>query len=131
MSEKRSTSADSISAGSPEGTPPARVIPITSARRLREREAPAASPGTPNEDELEYRAKILGMDKLELLEEMVRFQQERSSRGDLTLEMMGRGRHLFQALEEKAETQELRLLARSYRRHLDHEISARRRAPEG
>ena len=127
MSEKRSTSADLISERIPEGTPSARVIPITSARRFRDRETPVAG----NEDELEYRAKILGMYKLELLEEMVRFQQERSSRGDLTLEMMGRGRHLFQALEEKAETQELRLLARSYRRHLDHEISARRRAPEG
>ena len=69
-----------------------------------------------------YRAMILSMDKLELLEEMVRFQEERSSMGQLTLAMMIKGRHLFKALEETAETQELKILTRSYRRHLDFEL---------
>jgi hypothetical protein len=39
------------------------------------------------------------------------------------VEMMARGKYLFKALEERAETQELQLLARSYRRHLEHEMS--------
>lgn len=71
-----------------------------------------------------YHAMILGMDKLELLEEMVRFQEERSKLGHLTLSMMVRGKILFKALEDSAETQELRLLTRSYRRHLEHELAA-------
>ena len=69
-----------------------------------------------------YHAKVLAMDKLELLEEMVRFQEERTHSGALSLAMMVRGRHLFKALEESAETQELKLLTRSYRRHLDFEL---------
>ncbi len=73
-----------------------------------------------------YQARILGMDKLELLEEMVRFQEERSRVGKLSLEMMVRGRYLFKALEENAETEELRLLARSFRRHLDYELAVLR-----
>ena len=75
-------------------------------------------------DDMAYRAMILSMDKLELLEEMVRFQEERSRRGSLSLAMMLKGKYLFKALEENAETQELRILTRSYRRHLEHEITA-------
>ena len=54
---------------------------------------------------------------------MVSFQQERTRKGELTLEMMARGKYLFKALEERAETRELQLLAESYRRHLEHEMS--------
>jgi len=71
----------------------------------------------------EYHARILAMGKLELLEEMVRFQEERSKLGSLTPQMMVRGKHLFKALESTAETQELRLLTRSYRRHLEYELA--------
>lgn len=70
-----------------------------------------------------YRAQILAMDKLELLEEMVRFQEERTRQGTLSVQMMVRGKALFDALEKHAETEELRLLARSYRRHLDYELA--------
>jgi|GEM_PF-977708 len=73
-------------------------------------------------DDYAYRARILGMDKLELLEEMVRFQEERSALGHLTPEMMVRGKILFKALEDTAETHELQLLTRSYRRHLEFEL---------
>ena len=69
-----------------------------------------------------YQIQINRMSKMELLEEMVRYQDERSQKGKLTLTMMVRGRILFQALEMNAETDELRLLASSYRRHLEHEI---------
>src|SRR4051812_36457245 len=74
-------------------------------------------------EEPEYRARVLGMDKLQLLEEMVRFQEERSRLGHLTATMMVRGKFLFKALEDAAETQELRLLTRSYRRHLEFELA--------
>ncbi len=79
-----------------------------------------------NTEELAYQAKILSMDKVELLEEMVRYQEERKSIGSLSHPMMVRGRYLFKALEENADTQELKILSRSYRRHLDHEIQALR-----
>ena len=69
-----------------------------------------------------YQTQINRMSKIELLEEMVRFQEERSAKGALSLTLMVRGRILFRALESHAETDELRLLASSYRRHLEHEI---------
>lgn len=72
----------------------------------------------------EYSLKIATMDKMELLEEMVRFQEKRSRIGHLTLEMMLEGRCLFEALEQNAETIELRILCRSYKRHLEHELAA-------
>jgi hypothetical protein len=70
-----------------------------------------------------YQAKILAMEKLELLDEMVRFQEERTRIGHLTPTMMARGQYLFKALENSAETRELHILARSYRRHLEHELA--------
>ena len=70
-----------------------------------------------------YQTQINRMNKIELLDEMVRFQERRSSKEKLTLTMMVRGRILFRALEIQAETEDLRLLASSYRRHLDHEIN--------
>ncbi len=82
-------------------------------------------------DDHAYQARILSMDKLELLEEMVRFQEERSRLGHLTLTMMVRGRYLFSALEKASETNELRLLARSYRRHLEFELTAFRNNEAG
>ncbi len=78
-------------------------------------------------EELEpaYHAQILGMGKLDLLREMVRFQDERNRRGFLDTQMMVQGQILFRALEKVAETQELRSLARSYNRHLRFELEAR------
>lgn len=72
----------------------------------------------------DYQDKIQRMDKLELLEEMMKFQEERAQVGHLTFKMMIQGKILFKALEENACTQELRLLARSYRRHLKFELEA-------
>jgi len=72
----------------------------------------------------QYETQINRMNKYELLEEMVRFQEDRSSKDQLSLEMMVRGQILFRALEATAETSELRLLAGSYRRHLEHEIES-------
>jgi hypothetical protein len=65
------------------------------------------------------------MDKVELLHEMMLFQKERSKLGYLTIQMMIHGQILFQALEENAETEDLRLLASSYRKHLKCELNNR------
>src|SRR3989338_4126004 len=88
------------------------VVSIQALRRLRTAE---------NEDPL-YHARIGRIDKLQLLEELVRFQEERTRLGSLTPELMVKGKALFSALETHAETNELQLLARSYRRHLDYEM---------
>ncbi len=111
------------------GTPLAQVRPeimnntnVVSLSEFRQFKAHVQS-RTPTPEEYEYQARILVMDKLELLEEMLRYQQERSTIGHLTPMMMIQGRSLFRALEEKSETQELRVLARSYRRHLEQELA--------
>lgn len=93
-------------------TPPENIINLTAERFSR------------NKNDPQYETKIARMNKYELLEEMVRFQEERSEKGRLSLEMMVRGQILFRALETTAETSELRLLASSYRRHLEHEIES-------
>ena len=93
------------------------VVSLKAAREIKEAQ---------KNEEHAYHARILVMDKTELLEEMVRFQEERSQIGHLTLPMMVRGKILFKALEESAETQELKLLTRSYRRHLEYEMTAYR-----
>ena len=72
--------------------------------------------------DLSYQLKINAMDKTELLEEMVRFNEARARVGPMTLPLMVQGRILFRALELAAYTQELKILASSYRRQLDHEI---------
>ncbi len=90
------------------------VISLRSYKALRETDA----------EDLAYRARILSMSKVELLEEMVRFQEERKGHATLPVSLMLRGRYLFQALEETADSQELKILSRSYRRHLDYELAA-------
>ncbi|MBL7714011.1 MAG: hypothetical protein JNL01_01000 [Bdellovibrionales bacterium] len=82
------------------------------------------------DQEMAYKARILGMDKLQLLEEMVRFQEEKANAasGKMSVEMMIRGHYLFKQLEEHAETQELRILTRSYRRHLEMELAEVKKA---
>jgi hypothetical protein len=69
-----------------------------------------------------YQTKITQMDRLELLEEMVRFQQERSSVDKLNLKLLLNGRILFKALAETSVTPEMRLLTRSYFNHLTYEL---------
>jgi|GEM_PF-2372997 len=70
----------------------------------------------------EYQIRINRMDKMELLEEMVRFNDSRSKGEKMSFALMIQGRILFKALELMAQTQELRLLAGSYRKHLEHEL---------
>ncbi len=89
------------------------VISLKVAREIKDTEA----------EERAYEKMILSLSKTELLDEMVRFQEERTKMGKLTLPMMVRGKHLFKALEEQAETQELRTLTGAYRRHLEYELA--------
>ena len=90
-----------------------KVVSLSAVREIKKAE----------QEDPDYERRIAGLDKLQLLEEMVQFQEERSRSGRLSLAMMVRGKILFKALEETAETHELRLLTRSYRRHLDHEMA--------
>lgn len=69
-----------------------------------------------------YQIHIQGLDKFELLNEMIRYQEERTAIGQLTPGLMVRGRILFSALEIHAETEALRSLSGSYKRHLGYEI---------
>ena len=69
-----------------------------------------------------YRDWVNRLEKVELLEEMMRFQEERSKEGPLSLKTIVQGQLLFAVLEEKAETEELRHLAKSFRRHLECEL---------
>jgi hypothetical protein len=64
---------------------------------------------------------IRSMDKMQLLEEMVRFQEERSALGQearMTKPMILRGIAIFTGLEKTCDTPEMYSLASSYRRHL-------------
>jgi len=70
----------------------------------------------------DYKTYIYRLDKYDLLVEMVQFQEDRARVGCLTIDMMHKGIILFRALEEASETNELRLLTRSYRRHLEEEL---------
>lgn len=71
-----------------------------------------------------YQALIQSLDKTELLEEMVNFQEERTKVGQLTERMMIQGQILFARLEIVAESAELRELAKTYRNHLRYELEA-------
>ncbi len=81
------------------------------------------------QDDPSYHTKITRMNKFELLEEMARYHESKSGLIDPPLEVLVRGRILFRALELTAETNELQMLASSYRRQLEHEINQRQRAP--
>lgn len=89
-----------------------KVLHLQSLREVRKTE----------EAEAECIKRIRTMDKITLLDEMVRFQEERSKTGHLTLSMIVRGRVLFDLLEKQAETRGLQAITGAYRRHLEHEM---------
>ena len=69
----------------------------------------------------DYKKLVGSMDKIQLLEAMVDFQETRTAEGKLTPELIAYGLVLFKALTENAETPELKTLSRSYYRHLTYE----------
>jgi hypothetical protein len=72
-----------------------------------------------------YQKRIDGLDMMLLLEEMVKYQEQKPKDKELVFSMV-RGVILFTALEQKCNTDELRLLAGSYKRHLQHELAVKR-----
>jgi hypothetical protein len=71
-----------------------------------------------------YEIELMGMDKLELLEEMVRFQELRGKQRDvcgehIPPETIERGLILFKQLKKNAETPELETLCASYLKSLE------------
>ncbi len=79
----------------------------------------------------EYQLYIDSLDKLQLLNEMVNFQHQRSEKGKLDATLMTQGLVLFRRLEQEAESEGLRSLAHSYRRHLEHELADYLKDPKG
>lgn len=61
------------------------------------------------------------LSKHELLEEMVNYHDAQKQAGEMTYELLFRGMALFELLEIEAETRELQILSRSFRRHLEYE----------
>jgi uncharacterized protein YejL (UPF0352 family) len=76
-----------------------------------------------------YQRKIDAMSSDQLVEEMVHFQEKRAATGKLTPSLIIHGQILFEALEKNAKTKKLQALARSYHRHLKHELEHQRRKP--
>lgn len=72
-----------------------------------------------------YQKRIDGLDMPALLEEMIKYQEQNPKDKALTFSMV-RGIILFTALSQKCNTEELRLLATSYVRHLQHELAIKR-----
>lgn len=72
-----------------------------------------------------YRAKVASMDKIALMEEMVRWQETRSA-GDRSQLSVVRGRIIFDQLEKTCCTPEMKTLASSYKRQLESEFSRKK-----
>jgi hypothetical protein len=69
-----------------------------------------------------YSIKLKQMNKTELLEELIRFQKERSLFEGPSLEMILQGELLFQALITHCESTEMQKFAKTYLKHLKHEL---------
>ena len=68
-----------------------------------------------------YIDKIRKMDKLELLQEMVYYQEEKGASRSATPDLIQRGLVLFRALVEIAESKELRDVCKNYYNKLNQE----------
>jgi hypothetical protein len=71
---------------------------------------------------LEYQTQVAAMDKIQLLEEMTKLQDQRAKQKDLELSEMIKGVALFNMLHKTAETEALKELTRSYLRNLELQI---------
>lgn len=61
-------------------------------------------------------------DKQTLLNQMVDFQERRKAGVKLDITMILEGIELFKSLESTADTEELRVLSKSYFKYLEHEL---------
>lgn len=78
----------------------------------------------------EYKKKIQAMDKLELLEEMVRFYEDWNIIDVPALEMIIKGMIFFEILKDKCETEELKHSTEFYYGLLELELKNYERANE-
>jgi hypothetical protein len=69
-----------------------------------------------------YNIYLNNLDMMGLLEEITKFQEERSRVGRLTIDMIKRGIPLWKALHKNAETPELITLSKSYLNNLKYEL---------
>jgi hypothetical protein len=103
-----------------EGIPGVRMIGMPTAReRFEQRIRIDQEMRNPS-----YEVKVAAMDKVTLLDEMIRFQDEQMNTKEPTREQLIRGRILFQALLRSAETEELRKLSGDYKTRLEDEYKS-------
>jgi hypothetical protein len=109
-----------LSSSASEGLPGVRMIAMPTAReRFEQRIRIDQEMRNPC-----YESKVAGMDKVTLLDEMIRFQDEQIKTREPSREQLIRGRILFQALLRTAETDELRKLSGDYKTRLEDEYKS-------
>ena len=69
-----------------------------------------------------YQARIAKMDRLELVNEVIKFNEERYEHGGLNKELIVRGLILFKNMADNAETPNFKEFARTYCKHLELEL---------
>jgi len=87
-------------------------------------------PITQDFQDTEYLATVMTMDKLELLDEMIRFQQMGGLK-NITIMAAVRASHLFEVLEATAETNELKEVCMTYRSRLKELLDSKREVKNG
>jgi hypothetical protein len=109
-----------LTSSASEGLPGVRMIGMPTAReRFEQRIRIDQEMRNPS-----YESKVAAMDKVTLLDEMIRFQDEQMKTREPSREQLIRGRILFQALLRTAETDELRKLSGDYKTRLEDEYKS-------
>ena len=109
-----------VTSSASEGIPGVRMIGMPTAReRFEQRIRIDQEMRNPA-----YESKVAAMDKVTLLDEMIRFQDEQMKTREPSREQLIRGRILFQALLRSAETDELRKLSGDYKTRLEDEYKS-------
>ncbi len=70
-----------------------------------------------------YREELLIMPRIDLLQEMMKYQEEAEKLKTQPYPFLQKGSVLFSVIEFVAQTDDLRSIASAYRRHLDFQMS--------
>jgi hypothetical protein len=109
-----------VSSSASEGVPGVRMIGMPTAReRFEQRIRIDQEMRNPA-----YEVKVAEMNKVTLLDEMIRYQDELMKSKEPSREQLIRGRILFQALLRSAETDELKKLSGDYKTRLEDEYKS-------
>lgn len=73
---------------------------------------------------LEHLRHFSTLDKQKLLEEMISYQKQREREGYLSKELILKGIPLFEEINHKSDTAELKTMSKVYLRHLHIELSS-------